>query len=62
MQRLKEAGVIVNETDLNNSSPVMVAVLNNHLDCVEFLIQKGAAVNAGRLQRQHPSAGAFEDR
>ena len=49
IQRLMEAGVSVNETDHNNSSPVMVAVLNNHLDCVKFLIKKGADVNIAEV-------------
>lgn len=50
IQLLLDKGVHVNSgLDVENSTPLMQAVQNNRVDCVELLIHKGADVNAINL-------------
>ena len=54
IERFLNKGANVNATDWDCNTPLHLAILGNHIDCVELIIAKGANINAKNKSDKTP--------
>jgi len=60
MKSMLDAGVDINEGDVDGNTPLLLAILNNHYDLAQVLIDKGADINKANRDGRAPLYTAIE--